>query len=366
MNTQKNGNYAKLIAFFLVAVILVGTFGLAAEGWQSTSENESDSGKVDNNSDKADENKDDENKEPEVYIPEFVSSLSGLEVTEAISRQRPVCFVMDSSSPLYGISGAEVVVEIPTEDGKTRLLALSSNARELGKIGSLAPTRGYISNIAKYFGAVLVSAGEDGSVQYDSFDISQSHFDTTENTGYSYTEYTHFVYTNGALIGAGLANSNIGTALNNHQQTPYKFSEFGAGKILGTTVARSVILPYSPSSGTELYYSEEEEKYILSKGGVQKTDMLTDKALSYDNVFVLFSDTVTYESALGTEMVMSTATGGAGYYISAGYATAISWQVSSSGNITFFDASGAKLTVNRGTSYVGFIKSSLANSFKFS
>ncbi|MBO5907296.1 MAG: DUF3048 C-terminal domain-containing protein [Clostridia bacterium] len=366
MNTKKNGNYGKLIAFFLVAVILVGTFGFAAEGWQSTSQNESDSGKVDDDSDKADENKDDENKEPEIYIPEFVSSLSGLEVTESVSRQRPVGFVMDSSSPLYGISGAEVVVELPTENGQTRLVAFTTSTRELGKIGSLAPTRGYMSNIAKYFGAVLVSAGCDDTIEYESLDLSASHFDTTQNSGYHYTEYTHFVYTNGALIGAGLANTNIGTALNARQQLPFSFAEFGSDKILGSISARSVVLPFSQSSESELYYSEEDGKYSFSKGGVTKTDMLSDKYLAYDNVFVLFADTVTYESASGSEMIMNTTSSGTGYYISAGYATAIKWEANSLGNMTFFTESGEKLTVNRGRSYIGFLKSSLAASFKFS
>lgn len=366
MNTQKTGNYGKLIAFFLIAVILVGTFGFAAEGWQSMTQNESDSGKVDDNSDKTDENKDDENKDPEIYIPGFVSSLSGLEVSEEISRRRPVCFVMDAASPLYGIASADVVVELPTEDGTTRLVAITANTKELGKIGSLAPTRKYISNIAKYFGAALVSAGSDDTIQYESLDVSASHFDTTTNSGYSYTEYTHFVYTNGALIGAGLANANIGTALNSRQQLPFTFAEFGANKIIGSISARSVLLSFSASSESELYYSEEDGKYSFSKGGVAKSDMLSDEYLSYDNVFVLFSDTVTYESASGTELVMNTVTGGTGYYVSAGCATAITWQTGASGNMTFYDSTGAKLTINRGTSYIGFLKSSLASSFKFS
>ena len=350
----------------MIAVILVGTFGFAAEGWQSKAENESDSGEVDDNSDETDENKDDENKEPEIYIPEFVSSLSGLEVTEELSRRRPVCFVMDSASPLYGISGAEVVVELPTEGGSTRLLAFTTGSRELGKIGSLAPTRGYMSNLAKYFGAAIVSAGCDDTIEYESLDLSTSHFDTTLNSGYHYTEYTHFVYTNGALIGAGLSNANIGTALNNRQQLPYTFSDFGAEKIIGNITARSVVLPFSQSSESELYYSEEDGKYAFSKGGVAKTDMLSDEYLTYDNVFVLFADTVTYESATGSEMIMDTMSGGAGYYISAGHATAITWESNPSGNMTFYNELGAKLTVNRGTSYIGFMKSSLASSFKFS
>lgn len=370
MNTEKAGNYGRIIAFVLVATILIGIFGFAAEGWQSMEQNESDNGKIDSGNDETDENNDGTENNPDVpegpYIPDYVNLLTGLETTEELARLRPICFVMNTTSPLYGISGAELTVELPTEDGTTRLLSFTSNSRELGKIGSLAPTRGYISNIAKYFGAILVSAGSDDTVEYDRQDVSSSHFDLGAYSGYHYTEYTHFVYTNGALVNAGIANANIGTAVNTRQTLPYLFPDFGSERIFGTLSARNVILPFSSSSETELYYSDTDGKYTLSKGGVTKTDMLTDEAVTYDNVFVLFADTVTYENASGSEMVMNTATCGTGYYVTGGTAMNIRWEAGAGGAMVFYNEAGERLTVNRGNSYIGFIKSSLTDTVKFS
>ena len=80
--------------------------------------------------------------------------------------------------------------------------------------------------------------------------------------------------------------------------------------------------------------------------------MLTDDALAYDNVFILFADTVTYESASSSQMVMNTAGGGVGYYVTGGTVTAIRYEASLSGELAFYTEGGERLTVNRGTSYI--------------
>ena len=232
------------------------------------------------------------------------------------------------------------------------------------KIGSIAPTRSFISNISKFFGAITVSVGNDDSVEYVGCDMKNSHFDLSLYSGYHYTEFTHFNYSNGALINAGISNANIGTATNTLHTLPYNFAEFGGEKILGSLQAKSIILPYSQGSETELYYSEAEMKYTFAKAGTVKNDMLNDSKVCFDNVFVLFADTVTYESDEASEMVMDTLNEGDGYYITYGTAIKIKWQANETGNLIFMTEDGKALTVNRGTSYIGYVKSSLKNSVK--
>lgn len=365
MNKFKQGNYTRVIAFFLVAVTLICTFGFAAEGWQPE-KNEDDSGKIDNSSDETDNNKENAPSSPEIYVPEFINVITGLETTEELSRNKTICFVMDATSPLYGISDSDMIIELPTEDGNTRLSVFTSNYKILGKVGSITKTRGYISNLAKYFGAILISTGYDDTVDYESADVSSSHFDLSQNVGYHYTEYTHFTYTNGALITAGLSNTNIGAASTKRTNLPYIFNEFGNEKILGSIQARSVTLHYSDSSETALYYSDSDSKYIMSRNGTVKTDMLTDSAVSFDNAFVLFSDSVTYESSTSSQLVLGTSDGGDGYYFTEGTAIPITWVVDASGNMKFLSEKGEALIINRGTSYIGFMKSSMMDKLTIS
>ncbi len=365
MNKAKSSNYTRIIAFFLVAVTLLCTFGFAAEGWQSE-QNETDSGKIDNSSDETDNNKENEPQTPEVHIPEFMNHLTGLETTEELSRSKTTCFIMDATSPLYGISESDLIIELPIENGNTRLAVFTSNYKVLGKIGSITKTRGYISNLARYFGSILISEGCDDTVDYDSIDVTSSHFDLSVNSGYHYTEYSHFTYTNGALISAGLSNTNIGASPAKNTSLPYLFTEFGAEAIRGSEQARSIVLHYSDTSESALHFSDVNGKYVLSRNGTIKTDMLTDSSVCFDNAFVLFADSVTYESSESSELVLDTYGKGSGYYFTGGGAKAITWEKDVSGNMKFYDETGNTLVANRGTSYIGFMKSSTKSSLSFS
>lgn len=383
MNTSKANGYNKLLVFFLIAVLLIFAFGFVADGWQLVQvPDEDNNGKTDDENGDADENKDpnqdkngddgqepevpEEPKEPEIYIPEHVDYLTGLETTEELSRRRPISFVMNSSSPLYSISRAQIIAEFPLENGESRLLAFATDTDKLGKVGALSPTRAYISNISKSFGSILVSCGNDDTKEYQRVDVASSHFDLTKFTGYHYTEFQSFCYSNGDLIDAGISNANIGTATNNRLLLPYVFNAFGAEDIVGETTAKSVVIPYSADNVTELYYSEDAGGYTFVKNGSVKTDMLCDKSVVFENAFILFADTVTYEGADGVQMIMSTIGSGTGYYVTGGTLINISWSVTSSGDMTFTSETGERLVINRGSSYIGFFKSSRVDEIKIS
>ena len=372
MKWLKNGNLAKVVAFFVIAVVLTCTVAYAASGWQSPND-EPDSGKngEGNNTpstDETDENKDGTNQDnsneedtPVVKpIPEYLHYITGKEITLEQNYKKPICFVMSSDTPVYGISSSFMVVEIPVEDGKTRFLCFTDEATTIGKIGSIAPTRDYISNIASYFGSILVANGNDDMVDYSSKDLKDSFLNLTENIGYHYTEYGEFVYSNADLITALLKNSFVGTVKTEAPQIPYLFVGYYDEPILGTQNASSVVISYASGNSTELNYSAADGKYILSKNGSVRNDLLNDKACSYDNVFILSADSTTYETSEYTECVLNTMSGGKGQYISGGKMCEITWTVNADGSLLFLDENGEKLTVNRGTSYIAFTKSSKA------
>ena len=61
MKWLQNGNLAKLVAFFVIAVVITCTVSFAANGWQSFIDNPDSDKVVENtNSDKVDENTTDE------------------------------------------------------------------------------------------------------------------------------------------------------------------------------------------------------------------------------------------------------------------------------------------------------------------
>lgn len=360
MNKPTFSNYAKLIAFFVVAVLLVVGFGFTTEGlWTSNAQSNTDDtpSEPQSNITPNETVKPPENNVPTVKIPEYFNYLTGLESTEENSRKRHFAFVLDSSAPLFGTSSCDIIAEFPTEENSTRLLAFTNTTERLSKIGSMTASRAYISNVARFFSSVIIAKGDDGKTSYESCATSGAFFDMERHAGYYYTEYSQFVYTNGDLINAGIYNANVNTTAEPDGSLPYYFVDYGKSVSKKDKSAKSVLLPFSDKNETELYYSTADGSYTFNKNGAAKNDMLTDKKVTFKNVFVLFADTVTYETSASTEMVMKTIGSGSGYYITDGHYQDITWQSDATGVMTFLDSNGEKLVINRGNSYLGFIKS---------
>ena len=370
MKWLQNGNLAKLVAFFVISVVITCTVSFAANGWESFvgDVNGSDSLATDNSS--GGENKNDgplkdQDDTVQVILPteRYYHGITGLEIDAADSSRSPLCFVFSSTDPLYGISASYLTIEIPTEYGNTRLLCFTDDAKTLGKIGSLAPSRGYISNLATYFGGILLSYGNDDSVKYE-FLSTNAKLDFCETLGYCYTEYSSFVYTNADLVNAFLNNSKVNTVMSEPIKVPYVFCNVGERLDLNGNSANSVSVHYSDGNSTQLVYSNSDKCYLLSKNASADKDLLNDKTLRYDNAFILYADSTTYESAETTQLIMDTYSCGTGVYMADGKYIDIYWAKDPSGSLVFYNESGDILEVNRGTTYIGFVKSSMKSSVK--
>ena len=372
MKWLQNGNLAKLVAFFVIAVVITCTVSFAANGWQSFIKNEPDSDKIttDNNSannnvdENNDGNKDDENIPVIQPTQKYFHSITGLETDIETALKRPICICFESSNPLYGISSSYLTIEFPTEYGNTRFLCFTDEAKSLGKIGSLAPSRGYISNLATYFGGILLSYGNDDTFEYD-YKNPQNVLDFNSTSGYCYTEYNSFVYTNGDLVNAFLNNSNVNQSTSEIITLPYNFSPSDEKIQLNGKNATTITINFSDSSNTVLTYSDIEEKYILNKNTSIKNDLLNDKPLTYDNVFVLYASSTTHETESNTQLIIDTYSSGTGIYAANGEYIEITWQKDASGNLVFNDSEGEKIIVNRGTSYIAYVKASEKSSVTF-
>ncbi|MBR7117302.1 MAG: DUF3048 C-terminal domain-containing protein [Clostridia bacterium] len=363
MESKKNGNLAKLVAFFLTVSVLIAAIAFSAGGWQGDllgpDSGNSEEDNIPTIGD-ADENTDgDGDTQGDPDIPEkiiYTSYITGLEITEEESFLKPLCILFDSNAPMYGISSSFLTVEIPVENGNTRMLAFTNDATKLGKLGSCAPTRAYISNIAKYFGGVLVSMGSDDQFTYPAFEYKGGYIDFSSESGYHYTEYGEHCYTNADLIGAYIKNCAISTVKQDNVTAPYIFSN--NPDRTGDITANTVLISFDKGSTSELIYSADDGKYLLKKNSVSITDRLNDKEAAYDNVFVLYSDATTHETRDATQLVLDTKSGGSGYYIRAGKAMNITWSTNENGELRFYGESGETLEVLPGEAYIAFAKSS--------
>lgn len=367
MKATKKGNLYRVIVLILVATVLVCAVGFAADGWQNSPA--PDSGKTEENNGNTDENKDggktgdtptNKAEEPVIYIPEFTDALTGLETSERLAKTRYLAFVTENTQYLYGMSSASVVFEFPFENGKTRYLVYQNSPENLGKIGALAPSREYMTSVTKSFDALPVTVGSDDPAEV-SFESGVATLDLARSDTFAYTENTVFRYTNGDLISAALEASGISLVQTEKNALPYDFYSFGKEPSPSGKSASTVLLPYSASNETELYYQAETGVYSYSKCGNRKIDTLNGKNIVFRNVFLLFADATTYEKADGATTLLDTDTSGSGYYIRDGVMTEFTWK-NIDGKMVFTDTDGNRLKVNRGNSYFSFFKSSMKKS----
>jgi hypothetical protein len=303
---------------------------------------------------------------PNDYIPSYVNPLTGLEITKEQSSLRPIGFVLDGLSPLYSISLCDVVVELPIENGATRILAITSDMTNAWKIGSLAHTRGYISNIGKFFDAIIASTGNDDSIDYISCDTAKEQLLLSVDNTYCYSEYSYYLYTNVNLINSSLNAYQINQNRNYEKTSPFNFVSFGAEEIKGDASASFISVAYSSNLVCRFDYSDNSGLYTLSRNGNANNDLLNNSPINYKNCLILFADSVTYEGITGAQTVMNTIGSGDGYYFTNGSAIRIQWHSDAEGNMTLSNEEGAPLTINQGKSYIGFVKSSRIDSVSFS
>ena len=347
MNNIKLSNHVRLIAFFLTGAVLICTFGLTVDGWQSSnnySKNDEHSGNI------SLPDMDDEIK--------YTNRLTGLPTTEIISKSIPFAFVIDNIDSC-GISSCDLLIEIPIENGKSRYLTLVSDISELQKIGSITCTRGYINNLINYFGALGIYNGSDDIINYDSFnDVGENWINLSMKKDYCYTENKDRIYTNCNLIGKGIKDMCIDTDIQDQKKLPFDFTDNATRY---EKQALEVTSALSKDSFIKLKYNSERGKYSYYNDDTQNAD----SPLEFVNCFVLFADFITYDKTSGTQTVVDTLSGGTGFFLTNGTYTSIKWSADSSGILNFYLENNERLYINIGNSYIGLFKSSSTSSVLF-
>ena len=364
MKKTDSGPILKVVVVLLIAALLIGAITVAANGGQRQTSTDRDltEEKHTNEPTQPPEKQTDGDAVQTILpadeppSPSYENRLTGLSCSEKTASATPLCFVTDPQAPLYGIFSADLTVEIPIEGGKTRMLLFESDPSSLGKIGALAPGRAYIDSVARFFGGIAVSFGRDDLVQYSS--LAPIGAVDLSSTGYCYMESVRYAFTGGDAASSCVASLGLSGDGADKPDLPFSFEAGSLPASAGATAAPAIAIPYSDAGGSSFRYSEEEQKYVLSVDGKVKTDLLTGRKCSYENLIVLFADTISYGRSNGTETIIDTLSGGSGYYLCQGRLTEIRWSVGESGNLIFRTLSGEKLVVSRGKTYIGYYPSS--------
>ena len=365
MNSIQNSNALKFIAFFLVAIILLCLFGFTVDGWQINNNTPTDeTPPLDDKP--AEENIAESPKEPEIYIPKYVNALTGLETEAELSQKRHLAFIMDTATPLYGTSYSDLLIEFPVEYGGSRLASITNNYTNIGKIGSLTRTKDYISSVISAFNSIVIANGKDESVSYNTSTIPHDIIDLEDSSESKYTEFNVYTYTNGSLISQCINSEIISDTYMTIPSLPYAFPDFGEENVKGESIFHSITIPYSAQNAISLQYNAEIKEYSYLRNNSPQTDLLNGNTIDFVNCLVLFADSITFEDSSGLQMNLKTNEYGTGYFFTEGTAKEITWEYSNIGSLTLYDEIGSKLIINRGKTYIAFVKSSEKNNITLS
>lgn len=288
--------------------------------------------------------------------------LTGLETTSELADLRPVAISISNdaySLPQYGISGADILVEVPLEDGSTRLTILTTSYRNMTTIGAVASTRSYLMEICAAFHAIQCFNGSDGEMSAETLAVYDTlDYESQNLSGMYYYDDTRFdetdLMTNGILIDAGIRKAALCTTATGDYM-PFRFAEEGTKTPAGTSLASRIAIRYSADLNVSFVYDEATQKYVRYEYGEKQIDAADHTEVSFDNLFILCASSVVYESEEKKTLDLVVEDGGSGYYLSGGTYTKITWKYAEDGTLAFFDENGQTLTVNRGTSYIGFV-----------
>ena len=268
----------------------------------------------------------------------YFNPLTGLPSDSATATGRPIALCVRRASRTT-ISGADIVIEGPTEASATRLMLLGTAHTSPLKKAELASVRPHLAMLANDFFAVSLFCGTNDS----GLPSTDFLFDTADASSLQMSD---------EITPAELLRSlGIGTEIAGRIALPYQLAPVGESLVPEGTPSTYVSVPFSDTAATSFTYDTLTRCYTM-----RTSSALTDSegALpAFANLLVLMHDATHHITKDGSELVIDTASGGTGYLVTAGRSIQILWQRDpATANLRITDKDGHEITLNRGKTYV--------------
>ncbi len=310
--------------------------------------------------------------EPE---PEIVEGgyLTGIEKGKDYVQDRRITGIMvnniAASRPWRGLSQADVLVEIVTEGGISRFMALYENYEDIPETGSVRSLRDQFLRLLLPTRGFIVHAGESTYARgyLDSFDYEATNLGNESplylwrdqarlNAGYN-TEYT--AYTSGEGIKSYIQENGLkdkkkleGTFF---QFVPYnepvRTPEGGAADSFLVTISAGYKSQFNYDAASATYkMSEYDENTGATNPAVDENN---GEQLAFENAVVLFTSITPYE---GSYVPYVAYDGGEGYLFTNGHYEKITWDKAGDAELLkLYGADGEELLLNPGKTYLSVV-----------
>ncbi len=317
---------------------------------------------------------------------DFVRSyLTGKLVPYSIGRTRPIAVMFNNiqdALPQSGISNAEIVYEAPVEGNITRLMGLMEDYQDVDRIGSIRSCREYYVYFAREFDAIYLHYGhavyathilnDEGTERLSGMGDYDMIYDGEGETVYYRSddfESPHNVFTNYEMIMDGIEMKEYDMEYPADYTGHYKFADDDSRVTLDNGVAANYVAPGYSYNEPYFTYDESTGKYTRYQFGDAQIDLLTDKALTYDNIIFQFCSWDKWDD--NGYLDINVWAGGSGKFITNGKAIDVTWSKEgvteetadseeefpeeTFGVTHYYDSDGNEITLNQGKTWVCII-----------
>ncbi|MEG0770039.1 MAG: DUF3048 domain-containing protein [Ruthenibacterium sp.] len=277
--------------------------------------------------------------------------------------RRPVAVMVNnaqSALPQRGVANAEAVIEMVTEGGITRLMALYSDAAAVPQVGSVRSARDQHLQFAIPMNAIVVHIGTSiyasnllNTYAYQTIDgrylgTAAFLFDDARATTRA---SEHCWYTDAAHIATGIEHEQLAASGKSFPLVNFMAAD-AAARTPAAGDAPDVIFQYSDANQVEFVYSADSGLYTKLAYGAEHRDEEGEQ-LAFKNVLILFADIGMKEDNYCSDFNLGS---GTGFYVYGGKYEPVTWK---KGNpetpLTILDEKGKELPINTGKTYLGVV-----------
>lgn len=272
---------------------------------------------------------------------------------------------LNLAQPQCGISDADIIYEVMAEGGVTRMMAIFSDIKNAGRIGSMRSIRTYYVDIAMAYGAVAVHAGysEQAHERIRSYGVNNidgvtgSYADKTfyRDPDRMYNGIEHSLFTKGEKLYDCAEELNYTLTIDEDYDNGLHFVKDGAPE--DEESAEKIEVKFNSFKSSRFTYHEDTGLYTMVQHGSSYTDGNTNKDVTFTNVLVLSASTSVIDSYGRLDVKLTGE--GTGWYANGGKAVEIKW--SREGLTDHFEyelADGTPLEIGVGKSFIAIIATS--------
>ncbi|MBQ9844628.1 MAG: DUF3048 domain-containing protein [Oscillospiraceae bacterium] len=285
--------------------------------------------------------------------------------SDELATMRPVAVMVDSSKyamPQSGIYDADIIYEMVTEGGVTRIMAVFSDIDEVEDVGPVRSARDQFVQFALPLNAIYVHIGTSiyasdmlNFYHYQDIDglyLGGSSFEFSNERATKYA-HEHCWYTEDSLIEEGMRKT--GLSIKGNLYPAFNFADYREDPVTldNGLPAAEIDFNFSEYTDIDLDYNAEKNRYYKKIFGSKQMDEAADKQLYFHNVLLLHTEIGLYPDGLCTNFDLSE---GEGFYFYGGRYIPVKWVKGQPEDpLQIFDLEGNPVKINVGKTYVAII-----------